>query len=188
MARSKPITLENGKNFHTQKIAIDYFKELLDSTLTTIKVTPDHVTYSDLLSLYKRHPEFEFKSCNEANIIYFTVKNTGQFNTKCFHAVHSDGSEADWSYKTAIKSKEKTVFQCFVDGARYSLEMEFPRFRDGDFTNKCKQFVNLLEVKESSIPNEWISEPDKVQYRSTLKDPIKAQFKNWYKKNYHPNS
>ncbi|KXJ57382.1 MAG: hypothetical protein AXW17_03200 [Colwellia sp. Phe_37] len=181
MARNKPIILENGTNFLTQKETIEYFKDLLDSISLGNSLTPEHAAYSNLLSLYKRHPEFEFKSRNEENVLYFLIKNSGQYNTKCFHAVHADGSQADWSYKTAINSKGKTVFQCFVDGARHSLEMESPRFRDADFTNKCKQFINLLGIEESTIPNDWVSQPDKVQYRSILKEPIKTQFKTWYK-------
>jgi hypothetical protein len=153
MARGKPVTLDNGKVFSTQKDAMSFFKVLLNSIDCNLELSPSHKYFDDLISLYKIHPEFKFKSGTETNILYFMVKNSGQYNTKCFHAVHVDGSQADWSYATAIKNKAKTNFQCFVDGARHLLELDNNYFRDSDFSQKCKLFIESIGEDETSIPN-----------------------------------
>jgi hypothetical protein len=186
MGRKQSVTLENGKHFTTKTAAIDYFKDILNTVRFETLLNSDHQSFSDLISLYKRHPEFELKSEYEANIVGFIVKNSGQFNTKCFHTVHRDNSLADWRYKSAIDGEHKTIFNCFVDAARFSLEVKHFHFRDKDFTNKSKAFLNLFEIDESSIPENWISQPNKLQYRSSLMEPIKTKFVSWYEDNYMP--
>ncbi|MCK5490877.1 MAG: DUF3223 domain-containing protein, partial [Candidatus Pacebacteria bacterium] len=73
MARGNPVQLDNGKEFSTQKDAIAFFKDLLHSEIS--KITNDRKNYSDIMALYKRHPEFEIKSSNEENVQYFIVKD-----------------------------------------------------------------------------------------------------------------
>ena len=165
-------------------MTIDYFQDILNSVTPETILNSEHPSFSDLISLYKRHPEFEKKSINEANVIGFLVKNSGQFNTKCFHAVHMDKSIEDWGYRNAIRSKHKSSFHCFIDAARYSLENKHSHFRDKDFTNKCKVFISVMGRDETSELKDWISPPSKLQYRSSLIEPVKTQFLNWYEENY----
>ncbi len=184
MGRKQSVTLDNGKEFTSKTAAIDYFKNILNTASLETIFNSGHQSFSDLISLYKRHPEFEVKSEYEANIVGFIVKNSRQFNTKCFHTIHRDNSLADWSYKTAIKGEYQTIFNSFVDASRFSLEAKHFSFRDKDFTNKSKAFLNLFDVDESSIPDNWVSKPNKLQYRSSLMEPIKTKFISWYEDNH----
>lgn len=178
MARGNPVILGNGREFATQKEATAFFKDILNSKPE--RITTDHKNHSDVMALYKRHPEFENKSKSEENIQYFLVKNSGEFNTICFHAVHKDGSQTDWSYNSAIKNKGKSKFQCFVDAARHDLELKMEHFRDDDFTKKCRKFLEQKGVTEASFPDNWVSEPKNSQYRASLLEPIKSNFVTWY--------
>jgi hypothetical protein len=183
MGRGNSIVLDNGKEFTTQKEATEYFKDILNSAVSEVTIHIEHPSFSDLISLYKRHPEFEFKSTCESNVVGFLVKNSGQFNTRCFHALHKDKSIEDWSYPTAIKNKAKTLFECFVDAARYSLENKHPRFRDKSFTAKCRKFIGTYD-EDNLLLTCWVSKIDTLQYRSTLNEPYKTQFINWYEEKY----
>lgn len=179
MARRKPVRLDNGTEFSTQGEATAFFRDILNSTVS--KIIKDHENYSDVMALYKRHPQFEVRSKNEGNIQYFIIKNSGEHNTKCFHAVHQDGSQTDWSYGTAIKNKERSKFQCFTDAARHDLELEIEYFRDSDFTNKCRKFLKQCGFSEKDFPEDWVSKPTNSQYRATLLKPTKSNFVTWYK-------
>jgi hypothetical protein len=179
MARGNSIRLDNGKEFATQKEATAFFKDILNSTIS--KITKDNEHYSNIMALYKRHPEFETKSKSEDNILCFIIKDSGEYNTKCFHAVHKDGNQTDWSYISAIKNKGKSKVQCFIDAARHSLELEIPHFRNNDFTNKCIQFLKENSFSENAFPEDWVSKATNSQYRATLLEPIRSDFIAWYK-------
>jgi hypothetical protein len=187
MGKRIPIILANGKSFSFQNEALDFFKDLLNSFNVGDVISREHASFSDIYSLYMRCPELELKSGCIENVISFSVANSGQFNSKCFHSHHKDGSIADWSYSTAVKSKLKSVFACFSDGARYSLENKNYIFRDNDFTKKCMQFIESMGYHSKDIPELWISKPEKIQYRSVLNEPIKTQFITWYTKNHSDN-
>jgi hypothetical protein len=94
-----------------------------------------------------------------------------------------DGSIEDWSYPTAVKNKAKTLFECFVDAARYSLENRHPRFRDSSFTAKCRKFI-AIHGDDNLLLTSGVSKSDTLQYRSTLNEPYKTQFINWYEDRY----
>ncbi|KPH95155.1 hypothetical protein AMS58_07295 [Pseudoalteromonas porphyrae] len=177
---AKPIQLQSGISFQTQSQAIEYFKKILN---TETVISRSHPEFANVLALYLRHHEFTLKSGSEDNINMFCIKNTGQFNTKCFHAIHFDDStDADWSYKSAITAKEKTNFQCFTDAARSLLESSEYKFRDKDFTYKCEKFIEGCDYKVDNFPSSWISKPDKLQYRSSLTKAISGRFIDWYEK------
>ncbi|MEJ6534696.1 DUF3223 domain-containing protein [Pseudoalteromonas lipolytica] len=177
---AKPITLSNGISFNSQTEAIEYFKKVLNSET---EIARNHPEFSNILALYTRHPEFEWKSVSEDNVERFSIRSSGQFNTKCFHAIHYSSSEdADWSYVTAIKSKAKSNFQCFTDAARSLLESSEYKFRDPNFTFKCRAFIEEQGFSQDSFPNEWVSKPAKLQYRSTLSSVISSRFVDWYLK------
>jgi len=180
---AKPFELSNGTSFKTQSEAKKYFKSILDSSPYEKTFTPHDKEYSNILALYQRHPEFHLKTKNLSQIKEFKIKNSGQFNTKCFHTVHHDGSLADWSYPTAISSKPKTKFQCFMDGARALLESSSYSFRDTDFKAKCISFIESQGFTTDTFPSNWISKPEKLQYRSSLTDEISKDFVIWYEKN-----
>ncbi|MCO7051414.1 DCL family protein, partial [Proteus terrae] len=110
------------------------------------------------------------------------IKNSGQFNTRCFHVIHHDGSIADWSYLLALSVQLKSSFECFVDGAKALLESSSYRFRDENFKNKCADFIISQGFTVDTFPSEWISKPGKLQYRSSLTSCISTNFINWYKK------
>lgn len=183
MIMAKPVDLANGTSFKTQAEAKEYFKSILNSSSLDKTFTPHDEEFSNILALYKRHPEFHWKSKEESQIKAFAIKNSGQFHTRCFHAVHHDGSIADWSYKTAISSQLKTQFQCFMDGARALLESSSYNFRDADFKTKCTSFIESRGFTTDTFPASWVSTPDKLQYRSSLTDEVSKDFVNWYEKN-----
>jgi len=178
MPKKNPVELENGRIFSTQKDAIEYFRKILHSPKS--KINKEDPEFSDVMSLYKRHPEFEKKSENKNTILYFLIKEGGEYGSRCFHSIHNDGTEADWSIKEAITKKSKTKFECFKDGARNALE-QIEHFRDTNFSNKCKLFLNKKGYSIDNIPDDWISEPQRLQYRSTLLNSIKDEFITWYK-------
>jgi len=180
---AKPVVLANGTSFKTQSEAKKYFKHILNSSPFGKTFAPHDEEFSNILALYKRHPEFHWKTEDESQIKEFTIKSSGQFNTRCFHVVHHDGSLADWSYKTAISSQLKSQFQCFMDGARFLLESRSYSFRDADFKTKCISFIESRGFDSDSFPSNWISRPEKLQYRSSLTADISKDFVTWYEKN-----
>ena len=187
MAKKNPIVLGNGLTFDLQGDCLKYFQELLNSFNIGTEISATHESFSDIYHLYLRHPELLLKSGCIENIEYFKVDNSGQYNSKCFHTIHKDGSIADWSYKGAVTCKLKSKFQCFSDAARYDLEKEFYSFRDNEFSQKCITYLNFKGYTSKSLPENWISLPEKLQYRSMLNEPIKTEFSNWYKENYPDN-
>ncbi|HIF9173768.1 TPA: DUF3223 domain-containing protein [Photobacterium damselae] len=180
---AKPVELVNGTSFKTQSEAKKYFKSILNSSEFEKTITPNDDEFSNILALYKRHPEFHWKTKDAIQIKEFVIKDSGQFNTKCFHAVHHDGSLADWSYITAINCHSKSQFQCFMDGARSLLESRSYNFRDADFKTKCISFIEYQGFTKDAFPSNWVSTPDKLQYRSSLTQDISKDFVNWYEKN-----
>lgn len=180
---AKPVELANGTSFKTQTEAKKYFKSILNSSRPEKTFTPSEDEFSNILALYKRHPEFHWKTKDASQIKEFVIKSSGQFHTKCFHVVHHDGSLSDWSYITAISSQPKSQFQCFIDGARFLLESSSYSFRDADFKAKCVSFIESKGFTTDTFPSSWISTPDKLQYRSNLTDDVSRDFVNWYEKN-----
>lgn len=180
---AKPVELVNGTSFKTQSEAKTYFKSILNSSPLDKAFAPHDEEFSNILALYKRHPEFHWKTKDVSQIKEFIIKNSGQFHTRCFHVVHHDGSLADWSYQTAISSQLKSQFQCFMDGARSLLESRSYSFRDEGFKTKCISFIESRGFAIDTFPSNWISRPGKLQYRSSLTDDISKDFVNWYEKN-----
>lgn len=179
---AKSVELANGTSFKTQSEAKKYFQSILNSSSPDKTFTPNDIEFSNILALYKQHPEFHLKTKDTFLIKEFIIKNSGQFHTKCFHVVHQDGSLADWSYITAISSQLKSQFQCFMDAARALLESSSYRFRDADFKAKCVSFIESQGFTTDTFPSNWISTPDKLQYRSILSIDISENFINWYEK------
>ncbi|WP_017216135.1 DUF3223 domain-containing protein [Pseudoalteromonas sp. NJ631] len=180
---AKPVVLANGTMFKTQTEAKAYFSTILNSSCSGKRFTPNDEEFSNILALYQRHPEFDWKTRDISDIKEFTIKNSGEFNTKCFHVVHFDGSIADWSYVSAISSRAKSQFQCFIDGARSLLESSSYSFRDADFKDKCTIFIESQGFTTDNFPSSWISAPERLQYRSSLTNDIASQFVIWYEKN-----
>lgn len=182
MDMAKSVELANGTSFKTQSEAKKYFQSILNSSSPDKTFTPNDIEFSNILALYKRHPEFHWRTKDTSLIKEFIIKNSGQFHTKCFHVVHQDGSLADWSYITAISSQLKSQFQCFMDAARALLESSSYRFRDADFKAKCVSFIESQGFTTDTFPSNWISTPDKLQYRSSLSIDISEDFISWYEK------
>lgn len=180
---AKPVQLANGTCFKTQSEAKSHFKAILNANRHQAAITPHDEEFSDVLALYKQHPEFHWKTKDEHNVKEFIIKNTGQFKTRCFHVVHHDGSLADWSYITAISGQLKSQFECFADGARHLLSSGSYEFRDPNFKVKCISFIESRGFTINSIPSKWISAPDKLQYHSSLTECISKEFVDWYERN-----
>jgi len=187
MAKKNPITLENGRTFESQGECLKHFKALLNSFNVGTEIKTDHESYSDIYHLYLRLPELLLKSISVDNIAYFTVENSGQYNSKCFHTIHNDGSIADWSYKTAVTCKLKSKFECFSDATRYKLEKEVYKFRDDEFAKRCIIYLSSKGYNAKNFPENWILPPEKLQYRSIIVESIQNDFSSWYKENYPDN-
>lgn len=180
---AKPVELDNGTLFKTQSEAKKYFKSILNSSNSDVTITTHDEEFSNILALYKRHPEFHWKTANIAQIKEFIIKDSGQFHTRCFHVIHHDGSIADWSYLSALSTQLKSQFECFIDGAKNLLESSSYRFRDENFKKKCADFIISRGFAVDNFPSEWVSKPGKLQYRSSLTISISKDFINWYKQN-----
>ncbi|RMZ61524.1 DUF3223 domain-containing protein, partial [Vibrio anguillarum] len=59
---AKPVELANGTSFKTQTEAKKYFKSILNSSRPEKTFTPSEDEFSNILALYKRHPEFHWKT------------------------------------------------------------------------------------------------------------------------------
>ncbi len=111
MAR-KPIKIHD-KEFNSQKEALEYFKNLLNSYNDGhIFQRHDHEMLAGLL---ERHAEAHDKI--GPGIKHFH-KNPARKGTSCFYVERVDGSSTDFSYIWAVNARSKSLYQEFIDACR----------------------------------------------------------------------
>lgn len=104
MAR-QPIVL-NGIEFKFQKDAIDRFRNMLELYRNGQSIAGDDRDM--LLALLERHPEADKKIGCGIKRLY---KYRTDMPTSCFWIERTDGSRTDFSDRTAISAKGKSLYQ-----------------------------------------------------------------------------
>ena len=86
-------------------------------------------TYSFLVELIKRHPDYEAKT--GVGIDFFTISKNPYSRQKCFHLTFTrlDGSTDDISYNLCIKGKELTKKQQTLNAMRHSIRSDIKYFK-----------------------------------------------------------
>lgn len=104
----KPVKLSNGRQWRTQKEALEHFKQMLARYANGDKIT-DSADHDDLSALLARYdavlaPGEEKKA--GTGIAYFSrERNVGEgWSTDGFHVHRADGTSIDFSYISAVKS------------------------------------------------------------------------------------
>ena len=87
-------------SFDTQKLALEFFHEMLQSYIPGEKVKAEDAVY--LAELFKKHPSYPMKVGPGVN--YFEVMPE-KFNSQCFCAVLKDGTKEGFSYKKCVTQK-----------------------------------------------------------------------------------
>jgi len=107
----------NGREFKYQKDAIEYFKKMLDRYRNGQTITADD--HEMLMSLLERHPEADKKiGCGVKRL----CKDKTDMPTSCFWIEREDGSRTDFSYRTAISAKGKSLYQEFLEACRNAVQ------------------------------------------------------------------
>ena len=104
MAR-QPIVL-NGIEFKFPKDAIYHFKNMLERYRNGQTIAGDDRDM--LLALLERHPQAYKKIGCGVKRLY---KDRTDMPTSCFWIERTDGSRTDFSYRTAISAKGKSLYQ-----------------------------------------------------------------------------
>lgn len=152
MAR-KPIVL-NGIEFKFQKDAIAYFKDMLNRYRNGQTITGDD--YNTLLALLARHPEADQKIGCGVKRLY---KDRTDMPTSCFWIERTDGSKTDFSYRTAISAKGKSLYQEFLEACRVAVQDDlrltkerfFEKFADQDGKVICDITGDKVAIYESHL-------------------------------------
>lgn len=108
----KPVQLSNGRQWRTQKDALQHFKLMLARYTNGDRIS-ESADHEDLGALIARYdsvlaPGEETKA--GTGIEYFTrERNVGDgWSTDCFHVHRTDGTSVDFSYISAIKCEPTT--------------------------------------------------------------------------------
>ncbi|MBD1810957.1 DCL family protein [Microcoleus vaginatus DQ-U2] len=152
MAR-QPIVLK-GIEFKFQKDAIEHFKNMLERYRNGQTIAGDD---SDmLLALLDRHPQAGEKIGCGVKRLY---KDRTDMPTSCFWIERTDGSRTDFSYRTAISAKGKSLYQEFLeacrdavqDDLRVTKERFFEDFADRDGRVECDITGDKVAIYESHL-------------------------------------
>ncbi len=152
MAR-QPIVL-NGIEFKFQKDAIEHFKNMLGRYQNGQTIADDDRDI--LLALLERHPEADKKIGCGIKRLY---KDRTDMPTSCFWIERTDGSRTDFSYRTAISAKGKSLYQEFLEACRAAVQDDlrltkkrfFEKFADRDGRVECDITGDKVTIYESHL-------------------------------------
>ena len=155
MAR-QPIVL-NGIEFKFQKDAIEHFKNMLERYRNGQTIAGDDRDM--LLALLERHPQADKKIGCGVKRLY---KDRTDMPTSCFWIERTDGSRTDFSYRTAISAKEKSLYQEFLEACRVAVQDDlllakkeyFEKWGDRDKKVKCALTRDKVAISESHLDHE----------------------------------
>lgn len=107
MAKSKPITLPNGRTWLKKGDAVEHFKRILGRYAVGRRVH-DEADHDDLYALLKVYdavvPQGKPTKAGTAGVAHFEkrldIEHPG--HTTCFYVVRKDGSSIDFSYRRAL--------------------------------------------------------------------------------------
>jgi Protein of unknown function (DUF3223) len=152
MAR-QPIVL-NGIEFKFQKDAIEHFKKMLERYRNGQTIAGDD--HDTLLALLERHPEAAKKIGYGVKRLY---KDRTDMPTSCFWIERIDGSKTDFSYRTAISAKGKSLYQEFLEACRAAVQDDlrltkekfFEKESDRDGKVECDITGDKVAIYESHL-------------------------------------
>jgi hypothetical protein len=144
----------NGIEFRSQKDAIEHFKNMLGSYRNGQTIEGDD--YDILLALLERHPEADKKIGCGVKRLY---KDKTDMPTSCFWIERTDGSKTDFSYRTAISAKGKSLYQEFLEACRAAVQDDlrltkekfFEKFSDQDGKVECDITGDKIAIYESHL-------------------------------------
>lgn len=124
MARGKPVVLANGSEWANQKLAYEHFKDLRDSYLLETPIENlDH--HEDLCALLERYDAAIAAGPSKAGsgVAYFFTRENEAHGGKTigFWVMRTDGTETDFSFKTAISGRPKDADAELVEACRESV-------------------------------------------------------------------
>lgn len=145
---ANPINLPS-KQFNTQKEAISFFKDMLNSYQDGQELTPEDS--SILFELLQRHPEAEEKIGVGIENFYRDRSATKEHPTSCFHIERIDKSYTDFSYITCIKGYIPTSYQHFYQACHYAvlpflLDKKDELFQYAGGTVKCAKTGEYVTI------------------------------------------
>ncbi|HBL12139.1 MAG TPA: DUF3223 domain-containing protein [Cyanobacteria bacterium UBA11162] len=199
----------NGREFKSQKDAIEYFKEMLARYRNGQTVIGDDREM--LMSLLERHPEADKKIGCGVKKLY---KDKTDMPTSCFWIEREDGSRTDFSYRTAISAKGKSLYQEFFDACRNAVQNDlritkehfFKKYGDENGKVECDITGERVAIYEShldhkkpltfqvlvktfieansiEIKTEMLSMSQDAQFQTTFVDlEIKEKFRRYHHK------
>jgi hypothetical protein len=144
----------NGIEFKFQKDAIEYFKNMLGRYRNGQTIAGDD--HDILLALLERHPEADKKIGCGVKRLY---KDRTDMPTSCFWIERTDTSKTDFSYRTAISAKGKSLYQEFLGACRASVQDDlrltkkkfFEKFSDQDGKVECDITGDKIAIYESHL-------------------------------------
>jgi hypothetical protein len=149
----QPIQI-NDREFRTQAEAIEFFKEMLHRHRNGQDVIGED--YDMLLALLLRHPEAVTKIGCGVKRLY---KDRTDMPTSCFWIERVDNSKTDFSYRTAISAKGKSLYQVFLqacreavhDDMRLTKQLFFEKYGNDDGKVPCDITGEYVALYESHL-------------------------------------
>jgi hypothetical protein len=157
MAKRIPITLA-GMTYPTKKAAIAKIREILHGNELETPITGEDHQF--LMDLIERHPEALYKIGD--GVDYFKVKlnsPVGWRPTSGFWIKRIDGSEMDFSYKSCLDQKTKTLEKQLYDACREAIREDlmhakswyFEKYQDEDRKVVCELSGEKVGWKQAEI-------------------------------------
>jgi Protein of unknown function (DUF3223) len=145
---------EHHTEFPTKQAAILFFRGMLGRYRNG-----DTVAESDaalLALLLERHPEVLQKVGCGIKRFYRNATSKG---TDCFWLERHDGTVTDFSFKTCIDAKGKTLYQEFAEACREAVQPDldlrkkehFDKYGDSDGKVKCEITGQKVAIYESHL-------------------------------------
>jgi len=166
MAKSKPVTLVNGRSWQSQSDALDHFKGML-RRYKDDDVIEDRSDHEDLVALIARYDSAIAENPSKAGCgieHFFRRRNSGDgYSTSSFWIRRTDGTETDFSYKAAVKGEPKSDAQAFQDACRETVAADIAaakrRFfkEEGDTDGKapCDESGDRITIDEAHVDHAW---------------------------------
>ncbi|QBQ56244.1 DCL family protein [Nitrosococcus wardiae] len=126
MAR-QPLII-NSLPFHSQQDAITYFRAMLGRYRDGEEILGKD--FEMLLALLERHPRAVTKIGGGVKRLY---KDKTTKTTRCFWIERQDGTVTDFSYREAIRAKEKSLYQEFAEACRQAVDEDLRLMKQNHF-------------------------------------------------------
>ena len=133
---SKPVHLNNGRTWPSQKAAKQHFKNML-ARYHDGDVVKDASDHADLAALLERYDRLTAEVPTKIGVgidKFFRRRNVNvDFATSGFHVRRTDGTETDFSYITAVEGRSKSQSAGFNDACRHAIAADTLAFKQRYF-------------------------------------------------------